>query len=73
MMTPEQAVWLQGQLAAIDKLSGAVAKTIHLHCPEAARELRAITFTCNRAWRMLEEAEKTIPAAARPTKRKGKP
>ena len=63
----------QGQLAAIDKLSGAVAKTIHLHCPEAARELRAITFACNRAWRMLEEAEKTIPAAAKPTKRKGKP
>lgn len=43
------ADWLIGQVDAIDKLSRSIAKTVKIHSKEAAAELDAVQYACNRA------------------------
>jgi hypothetical protein len=58
-MTRKQSAWLQGQIAAIHKLTEAVIATIELHHPGAADHLRMVQYPLNRASSLLEPTTET--------------
>ena len=54
-MKQEIADYLDGQIEAVRKLSSAVADTLALHCPRAAKEFKEIEYACNRTSALVQE------------------